>query len=120
MQDGHHGESKTGPGVVGTTTATASVAANTSLLALQKKITELELALSQCQKATEIPTVELMTHPDIARALTGAGSGVDVNRMDLEELGLEAQASHTTGRSIVALPVHQRLPDFVLFPSIAT
>ena len=56
-----------------------------SLLTLQKKITELDLALAQCQKATEIPSVLLAPHPDIARLLAALPPSIDPERVDLEE-----------------------------------
>ena len=65
---------------------TSSSNVNPSLIALQKKLMELELALSQCQKSMEIPSVELVAHPDIAKAaatLRDPGA-----RIDLESLGL--------------------------------
>jgi len=87
-----------------TTTTTSSPSASDSndsvttrsLLTLQKKITELDLALAQCQKGLEIPAVTLAIHPDITRALAKAGSGaesegrysIDVLRLDLDEVGL--------------------------------
>lgn len=68
-----------------------------SLRILQRKLVELDLALGQCQTATEIPGAELIPHPVIQRALQEAntlGPGekrdgeLDVSRLDLEEVGL--------------------------------
>jgi hypothetical protein len=47
----------------------------------------------QCQKATEIPSVLLTPHPDIARLLASLSPSLDLERVDLEEaLGKEGAA----------------------------
>ncbi len=40
---------------------------------------------TQCQKATEIPSVLLAPHPDIARLLAALPPSIDPERVDLEE-----------------------------------
>ncbi|CAM9242548.1 unnamed protein product, partial [Chrysoparadoxa australica] len=52
---------------------------------LQRKIRELELALVQCQKRQEIPSVNLTPHKTIAKAAAGVPPG---GKIDLEALGL--------------------------------
>lgn len=69
--------------------SSSSGTTNSSLLTLQKKLMELELALAQCQKSMEIPSVELVAHPEIAKA---AGTLREPGaRIDLEALGLSGK-----------------------------
>jgi len=58
-------------------------------MVLQKKLMELELALSQCQKSMEIPSVDLMPHPDIMKAASTLRD--PAARIDLETLGLASK-----------------------------
>ncbi len=52
---------------------------------LTRRLKELELALSQCQKQLEIPSVHLQPHSVVVQALNNADEGVP---LDIESLGL--------------------------------
>ncbi len=52
---------------------------------LMRRLKELELALRQCQKQLEIPSVHLQPHPEVVRALSHADEGVS---LDIEAIGL--------------------------------
>ncbi len=65
--------------------ADKSAASGSSGELLTRRLKELELTLSQCQKQLEIPSVRLQPHLEVIEALKRADEGVS---LDIEALGL--------------------------------
>ncbi len=63
----------------------AAASSGSSGEVLTRRLKELELALSQCQKQLKIPSVHLQPHPEVVRALSHADEGVS---LDIEAIGL--------------------------------